>query len=64
MLNTTIKSTVTTAAVFVALLSEHVTIAVMCGIYLCYLLVVSMVEPNDEDTKKDAGTGDADVERN
>lgn len=61
MLNTTIKSTVTTAAVFVALLSEHVAIAVICGMYLCYLLAASMVEPDDEDTKKGASTGDADA---
>lgn len=60
MLNTTIKSTVTTAAVFVALLSEHVAIAVICGMYLCYLLAASMVEPDDEDTKKAAGAGNTD----
>ncbi|MEE6636928.1 hypothetical protein [Limosilactobacillus pontis] len=59
MINDTTKATVITAAIFVALLSEHVTIAVMCGMALIYVLMKSMVEPNEAD-KKAAGVGDTD----
>ena len=59
MLNEATEATVTTAAIFVALLSEHVSIAVMCGMVLLYVLAKSMVEPNEED-KKAAGAGDTD----
>ncbi|MEE6638583.1 hypothetical protein PS395_08765 [Limosilactobacillus pontis] len=59
MLNEVTEATVLTAAIFVALLSEHVTIAVMCGMALIYVLMKSMVEPNEAD-KKAAGVGDTD----
>lgn len=59
MLNEATEATVTTAAIFVALLSEHVSIAVMCGMVLLYVLAKSMVEPNEAD-KKAAGAGDTD----
>lgn len=59
MINDTTKATVITAAIFVALLSEHVTIAAICGMFLFYVLAKSMVEPNEAD-KKAAGAGDTD----
>ena len=59
MINDTTKATGITAAIFVALLSEHVTIAVMCGMALIYVLMKSMVEPNQAD-KKAAGAGNTD----
>ena len=59
MINEATKATVTTAAIFVALLSEHVAIAVICGMFLAYVLIKSMVEPNESD-KKDAGAVDTD----
>ena len=59
MINDTTKATVITAAIFVALLSEHVTIAVLCGMFLFYVLMKSMVEPNEAD-KKAAGAGNTD----
>lgn len=58
MINDATKATVITAAMFVALLSEHVTIAVVCGMILAYVLMKSMVEPNENE--KAAGAGDTD----
>ena len=59
MLNEATEATVITAAMFVALLSEHVMLAAMCGMILAYVLIKSMVEPNSAD-KKAAGAGDTD----
>ena len=59
MINEATEATAITAAIFVALLSEHVTIAVMCGMALFYVLMKSMVEPNEAD-KKAAGAGNID----
>lgn len=58
MINDATKATAITAAMFVALLSEHVTIAVVCGMILAYVLMKSMVEPNENE--KAAGAGDTD----
>lgn len=58
MINDATKATAITAAMFVALLSEHVTIAVMCGMVLFYVLAKSMVEPDENE--KAAGAGNAD----
>lgn len=58
MINEATEATAITAAIFVALLSEHVTIAVMCGMALFYVLMKSMVEPNENE--KAAGAGDTD----
>lgn len=58
MINDATKATAITAAMFVALLSEHVTIAVICGMILAYVLMKSMVEPNENE--KAAGAGDTD----
>ena len=58
MINEATKATAITAAMFVALLSEHVTIAVICGMILAYVLMKSMVEPNENE--KAAGAGDTD----
>lgn len=60
MINEVTEATATTAAIFVALLSEHVAIAIACGMFLFYVLMKSMVEPNEAD-KKDAGAGDTDA---
>lgn len=58
MINDTTKATVITAAIFVALLSEHVTIAAICGMILAYVLMKSMVEPDENE--KAAGAGNTD----
>lgn len=58
MINDATKATVITAAMFVALLSERVTIAVVCGMILAYVLMKSMVEPNENE--KAAGAGNTD----
>ena len=59
MLNEATEATVSTAAIFVALLSEHVSLAIMAGVVLFYVLAKSAVVPNDAD-KKAAGAGDTD----
>lgn len=59
MLNEATASTVLTASIFVALLSEHVSLAIIAGMILCYVLMRSLVDENEED-KKAAGAGNTD----
>ncbi|MGM9907909.1 hypothetical protein [Limosilactobacillus sp.] len=59
-MNPVFKSTLATSAMFVAMLSEHFIVAFAFSMYLLYVLLTSMVD-DDESTKKDASTGDADV---
>lgn len=63
-MNDVFKSTLLTASMFVALLSEHFTIAFMCGMFLLFVLLTSMVdEGDDEGTEKATGAGTTDGQR-
>lgn len=61
-MNDVFKSTLLTASMFVALLSEHFTIAFMCGMFLLFVLISSMVD-DDDNIEKAASAGTTDDQR-